>query len=153
MTLTEIVDRMVHRMEVRGPDKELVSELSQELVEHIIATLKRGEDVKIRGLGRFHWVYSKPRYVRFRGQKYLVPGTNHLKFKPAKRLRRHDMPEEKEMTKLGVVLDDDKVKEATIGGGDPTVPAIQTCSKCHRKLDDAGVCPEHGTEPLEKRTY
>lgn len=47
------------------------------------------------------------------------------------------------MTKLGVELDDEKTKSAAEGGSTPT------CPRCLSKLDDAGACPKHGTEPFE----
>lgn len=55
------------------------------------------------------------------------------------------------MNKYGVVLDDEKVKEH----GEKTKQASEKageegrCPACSRKLDDAGACPVHGTEPLE----
>jgi len=49
---------------------------------------------------------------------------------------------EEGMTKLGVELDDDKIKTA----GEGAAPA---CPICLSELDDAGACPEHGTKPFE----
>lgn len=46
------------------------------------------------------------------------------------------------MDKLGVVLDDSKTKTAQ------NTP-VPTCPICGKKLDNAGACPEHGTEPFE----
>jgi hypothetical protein len=46
------------------------------------------------------------------------------------------------MTKLGVELDDQKVKTAEHSGE-------QICPICGETLDDAGACPKHGTEPFE----
>ena len=54
------------------------------------------------------------------------------------------MSDDEGMTKLGVVLDDSKTKEAGIGSKDQS-----NCPVCDKKLDDAGACPTHGTEPLE----
>lgn len=46
------------------------------------------------------------------------------------------------MSKYGVELDDNKTK--TAGNGPKPV-----CPRCGKGLDDAGACPEHGTEPFE----
>ena len=46
------------------------------------------------------------------------------------------------MVKLGVVLDDQKVKTAE-------KDTVRICPICAEKLDDAGSCPTHGTEPFE----
>lgn len=47
------------------------------------------------------------------------------------------------LTKLGVVLDDEKVKEADDGAKGTH------CPWCLSELDNAGACPVHGTEPFE----
>lgn len=57
------------------------------------------------------------------------------------------------MEKYGVVLDSEKVKKAE-ASDDKTKTAtegsaIPSCPVCLKELDDAGACPEHGTEPLE----
>jgi len=52
------------------------------------------------------------------------------------------MSEDEGMTKLGVVLDDEKEKTASEGD-------IRICPICGEELDGARACPEHGTEPLE----
>jgi len=52
--------------------------------------------------------------------------------------------DEEGMTKYGVVLDD-KTKE----GSKDQKP--DTCPECHKKLDDGGACPTHGTKPSEKK--
>lgn len=50
------------------------------------------------------------------------------------------------MEKLGVELDDQKVKEAESGA------KAGTCPKCGQALvSDGHACPTHGTEPFEKR--
>jgi len=46
------------------------------------------------------------------------------------------------LTKYGVELDADKTKTAE------NSPA-STCPRCGKTLDNAGACPEHGTEPFE----
>jgi tRNA(Ile2) C34 agmatinyltransferase TiaS len=51
------------------------------------------------------------------------------------------------MDKYGVVLDNEKVKQAN----DKTkeTASAPTCPVCGKVLDNAGACPEHGTEPFE----
>jgi len=49
--------------------------------------------------------------------------------------------------KYGVEFDKNKVKTAEERGKDNT----QSCPECDKKLDSGGACPDHGTEPLEKR--
>jgi predicted amidophosphoribosyltransferase len=46
------------------------------------------------------------------------------------------------MEKLGVVLDDEKVKTASTS---------KNCPKCGRALPSANYCNTCGTEPFEKR--
>lgn len=50
------------------------------------------------------------------------------------------------MTKYGVQLDDQKVKEASEATKSGT-----HCPVCLKKLDNGGACPTHGTEPFEKK--
>lgn len=50
------------------------------------------------------------------------------------------------MDKYGVEFDTDKVKTAEEGE-----EKKGKCPECDKDLADGGVCPEHGTEPLEKR--
>jgi hypothetical protein len=46
------------------------------------------------------------------------------------------------MSKYGVELDDTKT---TTADNKPT----SSCPRCGKALDDAGACPQHGTEPFE----
>lgn len=56
------------------------------------------------------------------------------------------------MTKYGVELDAEKIKELD---EEKTKQASKhrsergACPTCRNRLDDAGACPVHGTEPLE----
>lgn len=50
------------------------------------------------------------------------------------------------MNKYGVALDDEKVKESSVQYPD------DKCFICGKELDSGGACPEHGTEPFEKKT-
>lgn len=49
------------------------------------------------------------------------------------------------MEKFGVELDENKVKEAGQGAKKPG------CPKCGAALDVNGFCPNHGSEPFEKK--
>jgi tRNA(Ile2) C34 agmatinyltransferase TiaS len=49
---------------------------------------------------------------------------------------------EEGIVKYGVEIDSNKVKTAE---GSKKA----TCPRCGKTLDDAGACPEHGTEPFE----
>ena len=50
------------------------------------------------------------------------------------------------MEKFGVVVDTEKVKEATSGA------KAGVCPKCGAALvSDGQACPTHGTEPFEKK--
>jgi len=55
------------------------------------------------------------------------------------------------MNKYGVVLDNEKVRENEEKTKQASEKAGKDshCPACSRKLDDAGACPVHGTEPLE----
>ena len=50
------------------------------------------------------------------------------------------------MEKVGVEIDTEKVKEAEAGA------KTRTCPKCGAALvSDGQACPNHGTEPFEKK--
>ena len=55
------------------------------------------------------------------------------------------------MNKYGVVLDNEKVRENEEKTKQASEKAGEAgrCPTCSRKLDDAGACSVHGTEPLE----
>lgn len=53
------------------------------------------------------------------------------------------------MTKYGVELDNDRVKEASEGEG--STSELSHCPVCSQNLDDGGACPTHGTAPFEGR--
>jgi nucleoid DNA-binding protein len=146
MTLSEIVDRVIRRIEGSRVEKEFLWELLQETIDEVALVLGRGEEVKIRGLGRLYWAPVKRTTKRLAGKDISVPDGWRLKFDPAGPFRRRTkMPEDKDegLTKLGVVLDGNKTK--TAGEGD----SVRICPVCGKELDDAGACPVHGTEPFE----
>ena len=144
MTLSDIIERVALHQEV---PIALVEGFVLEVVDEIVRTLEQGEEVKIRGLGTLHWKKTKGRAINTSAVKGEIHDGQKLKFTPARRFRarRRDMSESEEgMTKLGVVLDEEKTKQASAGVGEG-----DSCPTCQRKLDDAGACPVHGTEPLE----
>lgn len=144
MTLSEIIERVALR---QGVSVVLVEGFVLEVVDEIVRILEQGGEVKLRGLGTLHWRKTKGRAINTSAIKGEIPEGQKLKFTPARRFRtrRKDMSESEEgMTKLGVVLDEEKTKQASAGVGEGN-----RCPTCQRKLDDAGACPVHGTEPLE----
>ncbi len=50
------------------------------------------------------------------------------------------------MDKYGVEIDTEKTKQANEGA------TPNKCPLCGRDLDSGGACPEHGTEPFERKT-
>lgn len=140
MTLTEIIERIASRHDAPMP---LAEGFVRETVEEIIEVLDRGEEVKIRGLGKLYW--KKASGKRMPSGKQVLEGWK-LRFSPALKFRerRTEMIDDEGMTKYGVELDDEKNKQASEGPGQ-----VGSCPSCKRKLDDAGACPVHGTEPLE----
>lgn len=140
MTITEIIERVARRQEV---DYLLAEGFIREAIEEVIGVLDRGENVKIRGLGTLYW-------KKVRGKRMpsgiRAPEGWKLRFVPSLKFRerRTEMSDSEGMTKYGVELDDEKTKQASEKEGQEGC-----CPTCWRRLDDAGACPVHGTEPLE----
>lgn len=147
MTLNEIIKRIALRQEV---PVELVRGFVLEAFDEIVDELDRGGAVKIRGLGSLEWKEVPPITLpQLPGQStsQVLPKGKKLRFMPAGRFkkRRTQMSNNDEgMTKLGVELDEDLIKEAT-----PNSKEGGSCSTCGRELDNARACPVHGTKPLE----
>ena len=147
MTITELVDLVADRT---GAEPQVVHGFFQSFVDVVVERLDAGDEVKIRGLGSFRWVdvpgKKLPLHKRRAMKMTHLPGGRKVKFFPAKQFRSRrteEMATEDEgMTKLGVELDDEKTKTAD----DSAAPA---CPICLLVLDDAGACPQHGTEPFE----
>lgn len=143
MTLTEIVELMSEEI---GAEPQLVWGFVRSFIDVISREIDRGNDVKVQGLGTFQWVDVPEKAVPEPGKSVktvVFPARKKLKFKPSRKFnRRTTMSEEEGMTKLGVVLDDEKDKTASQG-------STRICPVCGEELDDAGACPKHGTEPLE----
>jgi len=142
MTLAEIIKKIARRHCM--PDA-VAGGFILDSIEEIIRAVDSGEDVKIRGLGTFRWRKSKgrPGSGAYSGP---IPDGWKLHFLPSRRFRarRTKMSDSDGMTKYGVQLDDEKTKQASEKAGEAS-----RCPTCSRKLDDAGSCPVHGTEPLE----
>ena len=147
MTLAELAEYISER---QGTEYEIVWGVLDDAVDEIVRALQQGREVKIRKLGTFRWEPTKAKTVSqsWRNKTLRVPGGEKLRFRPARALRsrRVDMNDHEDdgMTKVGVVLDDEKIKQAGEGDKEP-------CRRCGKLLDDARICEDCGTEPLEKR--
>ena len=147
MTITELIELVSDRT---GAERTVVHGFFQSFVDIMVERIDAGDEVKIRGLGPFRWVdvpgVKLPRPKRKAIGITHLPGGRKLRFFPAKqfRTRRTEEMSDKDegMSKLGVVLDDDKTKTAT-------KTQVDACPVCLSELDDAGACPKHGTEPFE----
>ena len=147
MTITELIELVSDRT---GAERTVVHGFFQSFVDIMVERIDAGDEVKIRGLGTFRWVdvpgVKLPRPKRKAMGITHLPGGRKLRFFPAKqfRTRRTEEMSDKDegMSKLGVVLDDDKTKTAT-------KTQVDACPVCLSELDDAGACPKHGTEPFE----
>jgi len=117
--------------------------------------LDSGRAVRLHGLGVFKWMDTPARvYVRMSDRtKVTLPAAKRLKFTPSRNWRgrrrtkmsNETKPDDSEgMSKYGVVLDQEKTKEATVAGSNQRV-----CPRCKAALEADGTCPEHGTEPFE----
>lgn len=118
MTFVELVEVVSDRT---GQTKKVVSSVLRVLPEEVLKALEDGERVKFPSFGAF---FTK-----------VVQGRRVVRFKRSRR---------KSMEKLGVVIDDDKTKTASVKG---------TCPSCGAYLvsDLPPQCSRCGTEPFEKR--
>lgn len=142
MTLKEVIERVARR---QGASMILVEGFLQTALDEIVLELLQGGSVQLRGLGTLQWKSVQGSH-RKGFQRADVPPGWKLSFTPARRfrVRRTTMSEDEGMSKYGVELDDEKIKEASERPG-----SEDHCQTCGRKLDDARACPVHGTEPLE----
>jgi nucleoid DNA-binding protein len=142
-TIAEIVRRIARRHGVR---QDLAGGFVYEAVDEIVRVLDAGSNVKIRGLGTLQWqqVAERPGSGALTGSR--ISAGKKLRFIPSKRFRsrRTKMSDSDGMTKYGVELDQEKTKQASEKPG-----GAGRCPTCSSKLDDAGACSVHGTEPLE----
>lgn len=142
MTIADIIKGMARRHGIVEP---LVGGLVLEAIEELVKAIDSGKEMKVQGLGTFHWKRVRARVVTGALKGSEIPGGWKLRFRPARRFRsrRTEMSEDG-MTKYGVELDGQKTKQASEKTGE-----AGCCPICSRRLDDAGACPIHGTEPLE----
>ena len=146
MTLAQIIKDVARR---NGVPTALAGGFVHEAIEELVRVLDSGNEVKIRGLGAFYWRRVKECTQAagfFKGRK--TPAGWKLRFRPTRhfRSRRTAMSDSTDttMTKYGVQVDDEKTKQAS-----EQPDKLGRCPTCHHLLDDAGACPNHGTEPLE----
>ena len=141
MTLTEIAQLVAER---QGSPPQLAWGFARDTIDVIIDVLNSGDEVKISGLGTFKWVKQGGGVLNHPDRKRVYGPGWKLKFTPSYKLRkRRDAMPDDEMTKYGVVLDDEHTKEAGKGYSG------KSCPLCGCALDHAGACPTHGTRPLE----
>ena len=147
ITTTDLAKRVARAV---GSEQGVAYGFIREAFDQMAAALDSGEEVRIRGLGRFRWrlFHKTTTFLAGKRRRSYAPGMK-LRFDPSRRLslRRKKMTDEG-MTKLGVVLDDQKTKTATTDSESEE----RVCPRCGKTLDDAGACPEHGTEPFEPDT-
>jgi nucleoid DNA-binding protein len=146
MTITDIAKLVAGSV---GSEQGVAYGFVRAVFEQMAAALDSGAEIRIRGLGRFYWrPFHKTTTVTGSRRRTYAKGMK-LRFDPSEQLRkRRKIMSEDGMTKLGVVLDDQKTKTAT---NEPESEE-RVCPLCGKTLDDAGACPEHGTEPFEPDT-
>lgn len=119
MTFVELVAEVSSRCDMAKKD---VARVLRAMQEEVKGAVNSGERVKFRGFGSFYGAkVGDKKFIRFRQYR------------------------RKTMEKLGVILDDEKVKTASTKLG---------CPMCGAPLiskDGIASCPVHGTEPFEKR--
>lgn len=86
MTYSELV-QVVAR--ISGRDKEDVEDILEAMVVAASNRLRTGEDVKVRGLGTFHWQFRKKSQRRNpKTQQWVEVKERYvLKFRPSKKLK------------------------------------------------------------------
>ena len=134
-TLKQLADSVAEHTGFSQTETRVIAD---ELIILLTNVLQAGEDVRVHGLGHFHWASSKGtnyRDLNTGEQKQYPPGLK-LKFRPSVALRRR-----RTMEKYAVQLDEAKTKTAAAG----------QCPQCGAKLDGGGSCPAHGTKPFEAR--
>lgn len=86
MTLSELVRTVA---QLTGNDPDEVGAILETAVTVMASRLRRGEGVKIQGLGTFHWQYRKKsrRKNPKTGEWVEVPEKYVLRFKPVQKLK------------------------------------------------------------------
>jgi len=69
-----------------GVDADVAAKVLAAFKEEVIAQLKAGEDVRLRGFGRFYVKHMKARKGRNpkTGEEIQISARNYLRFKPSK---------------------------------------------------------------------
>ena len=131
-----------------GAPKHIVWPIVEEFLNVAVEAMDSGNNVRLKGLGLFYWK-KYPRRDGFKshltGKTYNLPERVRLKWATPVRFREA----RPDMEKYGVKFDDEKVKQAQVkkDKGKP-----DSCPDCSKDLDSGGACPDHGTEPLEKKS-
>lgn len=119
-------------------------------VECVIDRIQAGDEVELTGLCSFRIRELKP-------VTRILPNGEATKPAPQPRrvirvhprmslkLRGEKVMTDEGMEKYGVELDDKKKEAEESEGGE------EKCPWCGKELDSGGACPEHGTEPFERR--
>lgn len=161
MTLTELTESIA--VDTGMPQAEVVKVLTS-FKHEVISALIEGEQVKLKGFGTFLPKDPAPRKT-FQGVMSVPRRT--VRFRLAKTVQSlFPLSRRNEMEKYGVVIDEEKVKEAEYKIGSTTTGRISTkepnlsnapksacgwCPKCGKNLEEPTKCVDCGTEPFEKR--
>ena len=88
MNLLELVKKVAR---VTGQDVEECGATVDVLFSEMASRLRAGEEVKIPGLGTFHWQYRKQSRRKLRGVYVAVPEAFVLKFRPSDSLKKMEI--------------------------------------------------------------
>ena len=118
MSFAELVETL---SETTGQPKEVVEKVLRAFATESRRVVLLGERVKLPKFGSFY--------------RAVINGNRKVRFHQSR---------ERDMEKLGVVLDDEKSKTASAGKG---------CPSCGSQLEksDYPKCPRCGTAPFEKK--
>lgn len=148
--LRSIAADMAERSNLEG---DFLYDVLTLFVECVVDRINSGEEVEVTGLCSFRIRELRPITRRLPNgetrtlQPHLGGKTRIVRIHPrmGMKLRGERVMEEEGIEKYGVELDDKK-KEASKDGS-----PVERCPWCNQKLDSGGACPDHGTEPMERR--
>jgi nucleoid DNA-binding protein len=131
-----------------GLPRSSITTICQLFMDGVFDILMAGDEVVLDGYGRFYWQRLPPTTLKPINSPIArtYPERHRIQFKPTRRYQGGFVMDENGMDKYGVELENEKVKKASKEG------QPDTCPQCGKKLDTGGACPEHGTEPFEKRS-
>ncbi len=126
-----------HVAAVSGYKQKDVEKVLSAFFTLLPSIVNSGEPVQIKNFASFNWVERAER-------KFRVPNTGRIIHIPARRglkitfssAYKRSLP----MEKYGVELNQTKIATET---------KPNQCPWCQELLDDAGLCPVHGSEPFE----